>query len=202
MKRMFLFAMALLTVLHLPACGSKGERQPSSGKLNNENMNITIYVGNTAFNATIADSETGQAFLRLLPLTVSMDELNGNEKYHYLSTTLPTATYQPRTIEAGDLLLYGNNCVVLFYETFSSGYSYTRIGKIEHPERLRQALGSGKVNVRFERVTTGISSVSAKEEPTKIYNLQGVLLSETDIDELPSGVYIVKEGNSTKKIRK
>ena len=64
---------------------------------------INIIVGSKTFTATLADSETGEAFAALLPLTVTMNELNGNEKYHYLSSSLPTAAYQPGTIHAGDL---------------------------------------------------------------------------------------------------
>ena len=111
---------------------------------------INVIVGSKTFTATLADSKTGEAFAALLPLNVTMNELNGNEKYHYLSTSLPTAAYQPGTIHAGDLMLYGNNCVVLFYETFNSSYSYTRIGAINNPSGLAEALGSGNVSVRFE----------------------------------------------------
>ena len=111
---------------------------------------INVIVGSKTFTATLAASETGEAFAALLPLTVTMNELNGNEKYHYLSSSLPTAAYQPGTIHAGDLMLYGNNCVVLFYETFNTSYSYTRIGAIDNPSGLASALGSGDVSVRFE----------------------------------------------------
>ena len=115
---------------------------------------INIIVGGQTFTATLANSETGKAFAALLPLTVTMNELNGNEKYHYLSSSLPTAAYQPGTIHAGDLMLYGNNCVVLFYETFNSSYSYTPIGSIDNPSGLAAALGSGNVSVRFEKGQT------------------------------------------------
>ena len=119
---------------------------------------INIIVGSKTFTATLADSETGEAFAALLPLTVTMNELNGNEKYHYLSSSLPTAAYQPGTIHAGDLMLYGNNCVVLFYETFNTSYSYTRLGAIDNPSGLAAALGSGNVSVRFENGhTTNLS---------------------------------------------
>ena len=111
---------------------------------------INVIVGSKTFTATLADSETGEAFAALLPLNVTMNELNGNEKYHYLSSSLPTAADQPGTINAGDLMLYGNNCVVLFYETFNSSYSYTRLGAIDNPSGLAAALGSGDVSVRFE----------------------------------------------------
>ena len=152
---------------------------------------INIIVGSTSFTATLADSETGEAFAALLPLTVTMNELNGNEKYHYLSSSLPTSAYQPGTIHVGDLMLYGNNCVVLFYETFNTSYSYTRIGAIDNPSSLTSSLGSGNVSVRFEKgQTTENLSVNVQSDDVqstkviengvlyikhngKIYNVQG-----------------------------
>ena len=150
---------------------------------------INIIIGSKTFTATLADSETGEAFAALLPLSVTMNELNGNEKYHYLSSSLPTAAYQPGTIHAGDLMLYGNNCVVLFYKTFNTSYSYTRIGSIDDPSGLASALGSGNVSVRFEKgQTTDLTSTLYKGERVKVlrdgrlyinhdgatYNVQGV----------------------------
>lgn len=121
---------------------------------------INVIVGSKTFTATLADSETGEAFAALLPLTVTMNELNGNEKYHYLSSSLPTAAYQPGTIHAGDLMLYGNNCVVLFYETFNTSYSYTRLGAIDNPSGLAEALGVGNVSVRFESSSTATENLT------------------------------------------
>ena len=139
-------------------------------------MQINVIIGNQTFTATLADSETGRAFAQLLPLTLSMTELNGNEKYHYLGSSLPTESYTPGTIQAGDLMLYGNNCVVLFYETFSSGYSYTRIGSIDDPSGLAAALGSGNVSVRFEKsATTDLNQVPSDQAPTTKFIENGVL---------------------------
>ena len=130
---------------------------------------INIIIGSKTFTATLADSETGEAFTALLPLSVTMNELNGNEKYHYLSTSLPTAAYQPGTIHAGDLMLYGNNCVVLFYETFNTSYSYTRLGAIDNPSGLAEALGVGNVSVRFENgQTTDLTPTLSQGEGVKI----------------------------------
>ena len=131
---------------------------------------INIIIGSKAFSATLADTETGEAFAALLPLTVTMNELNGNEKYHYLSSSLPSAAYQPGTIHAGNLMLYGNNCVVLFYKTFNSGYSYTRIGALDDPSGLSDALGTGNVSVRFEKgETTDLGEVQRdKKTSTKV----------------------------------
>ena len=130
---------------------------------------INIIVGSKTFTATLADSETGEAFAALLPLTVTMNELNGNEKYHYLSTSLPTAAYQPGTIQAGDLMLYGNNCVVLFYETFNTSYSYTRLGAIDNPSGLAEVLGVGNVSVHFEKgQTTNLTPTLSQREGVKV----------------------------------
>ena len=152
---------------------------------------INVIVGSKTFTATLADSKTGEAFAELLPLNVTMNELNGNEKYHYLSSSLPTAAYQPGTIHAGDLMLYGNNCVVLFYETFNSSYSYTRLGSIDDPSGLAEALGVGNVSVRFENgQTTDLTPTLSEREGVKVlrdgqlyiryhgtmYNVQGEIV--------------------------
>lgn len=113
-------------------------------------VRMRVTAGGKTFMATLADNATAEAFRALLPLTVNMTELNGNEKYYYLPTTLPTAASNPGTIHSGDIMLYGNSCVVLFYETFNTGYNYTRIGAIDDPAGLAQALGSGNVTVKFE----------------------------------------------------
>ena len=120
---------------------------------NNDNelmeRNITVTVNGTSFAATLENNEAGRAFAALLPLTLNMSEMNGNEKYHYLDESLPTESYRPGTIQTGDLMLYGSSCVVLFYETFSSGYSYTRLGRIDNPKGLAAAVGRGNVTVSF-----------------------------------------------------
>ena len=51
---------------------------------------------------------------------------------------------------AGDLMLYGSNTLVLFYKPFSTSYNYSPIGRIESPLGLAAALGSGNVTVTFE----------------------------------------------------
>ena len=110
---------------------------------------ITLAIGSHIFRATLADNATTRAFVKLLPLTLPMRELNGNEKYHDLSASLPADASAVQTIHAGDLKLYGQDCVVLFYKTFSSGYSYTTLGALDSSEGLEAAVGAGDVEVTF-----------------------------------------------------
>lgn len=129
---------------------------PDDNNENEDNNNnpmsndLKITVGTTTFSATLENNAAAAAFKALLPMTVNMSDMNGNEKYHYLSGSLPTSSSSPGTIQAGDLMLYGSSCVVLFYETFRTSYSYTRLGRISNPSGLVAALGSGSVNVTFE----------------------------------------------------
>lgn len=111
---------------------------------------LRITVGSHSFLATLEDNPTTQALLAQLPLTVTMEELNGNEKYYYLPDTLPSDPSRPGSIHEGDLMLYGSNCLVLFYQNFESSYSYTRLGRIDDPAGLADRLGSGDVTVHFE----------------------------------------------------
>jgi hypothetical protein len=112
---------------------------------------ITITIVDRIFTATMEQNSTAEAFRALLPLTLEMQELNGNEKYHYLSQSLPTNRTKVGTIHAGDIMLYGDNCVVVFYETFTTSYQYTPIGHITNPKGLKEALGSGSTTVHFTK---------------------------------------------------
>ena len=106
-------------------------------------------VGTHRFAVTLEDNATARAFGQLLPVTLEMAELNGNEKHGRLPRSLPTDAMRPGTIHTGDVLLYGNDTLVVFYQTFRSSYSYTRIGHITDSAGLAQALGPGDPRVTF-----------------------------------------------------
>ena len=123
-------------------------------KIMEDVININVSINNQKYNATIENNETAKSFISQLPQEFNMKELNGNEKYIYLDETLPTNSYNPKHIEKGDIMLYGNNCLVIFYKSFDTNYSYTRIGHIDNlPD-----LGNSDIIVNFEKsITTYIS---------------------------------------------
>ncbi len=111
---------------------------------------IAIIIGDNHFTAILESNTAANEFKKMLPLTISMRDLNSNEKFFDLSKNLPANASNPGTINSGDIMLWGSNTLVLFYKTFNTSYSYTRLGKIENPGGLAQALGSGNVTVTFE----------------------------------------------------
>lgn len=115
-----------------------------------ENIMIEIIVKGNSFTAVLENNETATAFTARLPLTLDMSELNGNEKYCYLKDAFPSDSERVGSIHAGDIMLYGDDCIVLFYKDFSTAYSYTRIGKIQNPQGLEETLGKGNVSVEFK----------------------------------------------------
>ena len=147
-----LIVMLICALLCFAACPSDPENSNDEQNSDeNEVYSMKITIGNKEFTATLYDTAAAQAFVKLLPMTLDMSELNGNEKYHNLSTTLPTNAERVGKISAGDIMLYGNNCIVLFYKSFSTAYSYTKIGKIDDVAGLAQAVGSGSVTVTFQK---------------------------------------------------
>ena len=115
-----------------------------------EEDKVMIKIGDKEFAATFYDNDTAAALKNMFPLTLDMKELNGNEKYYYLPNSLPTDTESVGTINEGDIMLYGSDCLVVFYKTFSTPYSYTKIGHIDDVTGLSDAVGSGNVTVVFE----------------------------------------------------
>ena len=106
-------------------------------------------VGKRRFAITLTDNAAARAFAAQLPLTMDMSELNGNEKHGELPKALPANASRPGTIRAGDLIVYGSETLVVFYATFNSSYSYTRLGRADNPTGLAEALGPRDVRVMF-----------------------------------------------------
>lgn len=114
-------------------------------------MNINIIIENKEFSATLENNETSKKFFDMLPLKIEMYELNGNEKYYYLDQNLPINLYNLNKINRGDIMLFGSNCLVLFYKSFNTSYNYTKLGSIDSPSGLDDILNNTNITVKFEK---------------------------------------------------
>ena len=100
------------------------------------NNNLKIEINNKEYIINIENNDTTNELIKLLPLELDMKDLNNNEKYIYLNNNLPTNEYNPNYINKGDVMLFGNNCLVIFYKSFNTSYSYTKIGHIDNLDDL------------------------------------------------------------------
>lgn len=175
MKKKFIYFIFACLLFSLSACGKGTENnyisisEEASGAteeaemqteedaaLNTESKeedmsHIEILVGDKVFTATVYNNETARAFTKQLPMTIQMNELNGNEKYYYLGNQLPVNEEKPATgIHTGDIMLYDTNCLVLFYDSFPTSYRYTPIGVVDSPDELAEALGNDSVQVTIQ----------------------------------------------------
>ena len=150
-KRVALLSLAVTFLFggHDHGLAADDTRLAQNPTTSQERTAMWMTVGTHRFALTLEDNPTARAFAQLLPMALDMPDLNGNEKHARLPRSLPTSAMRPGTIRTGDVMLYGSDTLVVFYKTFSSNYSYTRIGRITNAEGLVEALGAGSQRIGF-----------------------------------------------------
>ena len=170
-KRIVIVLLLMLLVIGFPA----NQVIASNGNA------VNMRVGDESFECTFYENDTAKALLESMPVKYKMSELNGNEKYKYLSEELPTNEKNVKHIKAGDIMLYGSDCLVVFYKSFNTSYEYTPVGYVRNPRGLENAVGKKKVTIRFsKKKEIGLSrkSLTLKPGKTKTIKLKGVKASK------------------------
>lgn len=144
MRKIMIFSIIIICLL--ASCrGGNTEMINSNGtQTTDENKNEIV------FEIILEDNETATAFSKLMPISMQMTELNGNEMFYMLSNSLPTNPQQVRNIQKGDVMLYGSNSIVLFYKSFSTSYSYTKIGRVSNLDDIELVIGQKSVLISFK----------------------------------------------------
>ena len=115
-----------------------------------DNMqNIIITIKNKKYEAILYDNSTTKELIKKFPITITMSDLNGNEKYYNFSKSFSTSSENVASINKGDIMLFGDNCLVIFYKSFSTRYRYTKLGYIKNLEDLENSLGKGDIEITF-----------------------------------------------------
>ena len=141
MKKIFCTFIIVLSIFFNTGCNNTVD---NSRKAIN---NMKVEINNKEYIINLEDNKTTKEFIELLPLELEMNELNGNEKYAYLDKSLSNNSSNIKHINAGDVMLFGDDCLVIFYKSFDTSYSYTKIGHINNI----QDLGKNNVKVIFKK---------------------------------------------------
>jgi hypothetical protein len=112
---------------------------------------LTMYIGETEVEVEWEDNRSVEE-LKILclskPLEIRMSMYGGFEQVGPVGTELPSDDVQTVT-QAGDIVLYDSNQIVVFYG--SNSWAYTRLGHItdRSGEEMELLLGNGDVTVTF-----------------------------------------------------
>lgn len=112
MTRRILFALVSAMALSHAACGAD-----NTATNHGDNMKIRLRIGNSALTATLIDSKAAKDFVSLLPLTLTLNDLFGREKFAHLPRAISTEGKRTHTYEVGDIAYWSPGPdVAIFYQ--------------------------------------------------------------------------------------
>ena len=129
--------------------------QTEGNGLEAEEMSILMKIDDEVVTIAWEDNESVRALEELLreqPMSIQMSMYGGFEQVGSFGTSLPRDDKQTTT-QAGDIVLYSGNQMVVFYG--SNSWAYTRLGRItdKSAEELKEMLSDGDVTITLELVS-------------------------------------------------
>ncbi len=161
MKKLIIsFFLALIALFAFAGCtdtptqtkpNDDGTSTETPTENDGEVAEMYLTVNGNKVKVTLEDNSSTRALVEILKkgdIVYTADDYGGFEKVGALGHTLPNSDVN-LTTQAGDVILYSSNQIVLFYG--SNSWSYTRLGKMEgySISELRTLLcaGEGPVQV-------------------------------------------------------
>ena len=134
----------LLTLALL--CMGIGMAETSEGQ---EAETMKLWIGETAVVVAWEDNDAVRALRELVaeqPLTIGMSMYGGFEQVGSIGTDLPRNDTQTTT-QAGDIVLYAGDQMVVFYG--SNSWAYTRLGRVTDKTagEMAELLSGGDVTI-------------------------------------------------------
>ena len=164
-----------LAVMLLTGCSKDSEVMAQTMT---QKMYITI--DGKTLSVELVDNAATQTLVAALQegdITYEAHDYGGFEKVGALGRSLPTSDTQTTT-QAGDVILYSGNQIVLFYG--SNSWSYTRLGRMEYSSQaelesfLKAGQGNVTVKLSLSSGATAINSMrSTNAEEGAYYSLNG-----------------------------
>ena len=149
LSTLILPAMLACEKLPDPIVPDPPQEEQNEGKENTMPETIKITISGKTLPVKIEDNEATNALvaaLREASITYEAHDYGGFEKVGPLGRSLPASDTQITT-QAGDVILYSGNQIVLFYG--SNTWSYTRIGKMQYEslDELKSFLKADEGNI-------------------------------------------------------
>ena len=153
--RLLFTLLASVVVPNLAACSNSLPRAAAETSADQgDEMKIRIIAGNKVVTATLVDNPTTQDFVSLLPLTLTMNDLFGREKFGHLPRAISTDGKRTHTYEVGDVAYWSPGPdVAIYYRQDNEKIpppGIIVIGKIDSGVEALDVPGS--VRVTFERL--------------------------------------------------
>lgn len=124
------------------------EKFPLDNNVEIEENVMKININNEEYVINVENETLMEELFNSLPEKFSMTELNGNEKYYYLNSNMKNANSEAvGQVQKGDVMLFGSDCLVIFYDSFETEFRYTKIGHIDNLGDL----GNGNVDVSITK---------------------------------------------------
>ena len=124
------------------------EKFPLDNNVEMEENVMKITINNEEYVINVENETLMEELFNSLPETFTMAELNENEKYYYLSSNMKNANSEAvGQVQKGDVMLFGSDCLVIFYDSFETEFRYTKIGHIDNLGDL----GNGNVDVSITK---------------------------------------------------
>ena len=180
----------ILAVTLLAICSKDSEMMAQT-----MTQKLYITIDGKTLSVELVDNAATQTLVAALQegdITYEAHDYGGFEKVGALGRSLPTNDTQTTT-QAGDVILYNGNQIVLFYG--SNSWSYTRLGRMEYSSQaelesfLKAGQGNVMVKLSLSSGTTAVKSVNGNRlEEGVYYSLNGVKV------ENPSKGLFIKNG--------
>src|SRR5882724_11429215 len=118
-----------------------------------DSMKLTLTVGARTITATLIDSKTTRDFVSLLPLTLTMNDLFGGEKFAHLPRAISTEGKRSHTSEVGNIAYWSpGSDVAIFYRNDGEKIpnpGLIVIGKLDSGVDALDVAGSVKVTIEL-----------------------------------------------------
>ena len=121
-------------------------------ELEQESDTMVMAINGKKVSVEWEDNESVEALMDLVskePLSIQMSMYGGFEQVGSIGTSLPRNDIQTTT-EAGDIVLYSGDQIVVFYG--SNSWAYTRLGRItdKNEDELAKMLGKEDVTISID----------------------------------------------------